>query len=358
MASVEERLNNPNIGFTVLRLVLAVVVLTSHEWPIGGYGREPAVLDLPIGHWAVTAFFALSGFLVTRSRMRTDLGRYLTRRMLRIYPGYLACLCVIAFVFAPLSTVWAGGGSWRWSSAAGYLFDNLSLKIEQNGIANTLPHVPFARAWDGSLWTLFYDLCCYIGVGLVLTCAAHWHHPLTIAAWCCCAAVDTLQNTPDAVHDTTLTNLVYLGSFFFAGALIAQYSDRIPVDLRLAALSVALAAVAAWFGLLSSLGSPAVAYLCVWTGLNLAARHRKQVVDLSFGVFLYAFPVQQMLNFVDIRRLPAGIAVAVAISVTLPIAALSWKYLESPALRLKARLTGPGSAHSSTSSANAVPRSA
>lgn len=353
MASVKERLNQPNNGFTVLRLFLAVLVLTSHEWPIGGYGREPSLLGLPIGHWAVTSFFAVSGFLVTRSRMRTNLTRYLTRRALRIYPGYVVCLCVIAFVFAPLSTLWTRGSSWRWPSAAGYLFDNLSLKIEQNDVGNTLPSAPFARAWDGSLWTLFYDLCCYIGVGLVLSCAIRWHRPLTFAAWCGCVTADVVQRSHLAIHDTTLTNLFYLGCFFFAGALIAQYAARIPVTWHLAGLSVALCGVAAEFGLLSSVGSPALAYLCVWLGMNLVPGRRAQVIDLSFGVFLYAFPMQQMLNFIDIGRLPAPIAVTAAILTTLPIAWLSWTCLEAPALRLKARLTGPSSARASSSAPDA-----
>jgi peptidoglycan/LPS O-acetylase OafA/YrhL len=57
--------------------------------------------------------------------------------------------------------------------------------------------------------------------------------------------------------------------------------------------------------------------------------------DLSYGVYVYGFPCQQMAAalWTGIRPLPLCV---VALSMTLPLAAASWLVVERPALRLKA----------------------
>src|SRR5262245_6149816 len=83
-----------------LRLVFALMVIVSHAWPVGGYGDDPRIAGEKLGTWAVAGFFAISGFLIANSRRHAPMGTFLVRRVLRIYPGYLVCLVVVAFAFA------------------------------------------------------------------------------------------------------------------------------------------------------------------------------------------------------------------------------------------------------------------
>ena len=79
-------------SLNALRLALATLVIVSHAWPIGGFGNDPHIGDLSFGGWAVAGFFAISGFLITSSRLRSSFSAYLWRRMLRIFPGlWVAC---------------------------------------------------------------------------------------------------------------------------------------------------------------------------------------------------------------------------------------------------------------------------
>jgi hypothetical protein len=68
---------------------------------LGGFGHEPALGDATIGRFAVGGFFAISGFLVTGSRLRLPAGAFGWRRFLRVFPGLWVCLLVTAFVLAP-----------------------------------------------------------------------------------------------------------------------------------------------------------------------------------------------------------------------------------------------------------------
>ena len=60
-------------------------------------------------------------------------------------------------------------------------------------------------------------------------------------------------------------------------------------------------------------------------------------MDLSFGVYIYAFPVQQTLIWLARGRLSGAVLLALSAAVTCILAFLSWHLVEKWALRLKPR---------------------
>jgi peptidoglycan/LPS O-acetylase OafA/YrhL len=328
-ASFDLRRNSLNF----LRLVFALMVIVSHTWPLGGYGSDPRIAGQELGTWAVCGFFAISGYLIANSRRHTSLSTFLVRRALRIYPGYVVCLLVVALGFAPLSVA-MGAGSIQWQSDASYVFHNLLLKVFQDGIDNTLPNAPYGPAWNGSLWTLIYEFICYLGIGLLLSFSLRWHRTVVVAAFVVTAAVAAADSNPGATG--TLSALAFLGSVFFAGSIIAIFADRIPLDWRLGVLSIAVATVGASLHATPWLGALPMAYACIWLGVALPFHRVGRTNDISYGVYIYAFPVQQIITMkLGSRGLPVGIAVALSILGTLPLAIASWFLVEKRALALK-----------------------
>jgi peptidoglycan/LPS O-acetylase OafA/YrhL len=330
-----------NNSLNFLRLVLALAVIVSHQWPLGGYGPEPVVAGLTPGTWAVAGFFAISGYLIANSRLNMGFPPFLARRVLRIYPGFLVCLLVVALFFAPLSTV-LGEGTVHWSSAASFVGRNVFLKIEQNSIDATLPNAPYGPAWNGSLWTLFYEFVCYLGIGVLLSTAARWRGPLTVAAWLGCAgAYVAFQHHIGPSGNATLVNMAELGAVFFAGSVLAVFAGRVPMDWRLGIAAAVVAVAAGQLGWFTLVGSLPAAYLCLWLGIVLPCQRIGRRTDISYGVYIYAFPVQQTLNLLHVNRLPVGFSVLVSAAVTVPFAFASWFLVEKPALSQKARFAAP-----------------
>lgn len=168
--TIGTELNTRRNSLNALRLVLAVSVIVSHTWPIGGYGDDPGFGDQDLGDWAVAGFFAISGYLITMSRVKpAPLIDFFWRRVMRIYPAFIVCLLMVAFVFAPLAASLPGGGTYSPTEGAGYVLRNSALYISQFGIPGTLPDANFPESWNGALWTLFYEFMCYIGIGLLVT---------------------------------------------------------------------------------------------------------------------------------------------------------------------------------------------
>jgi peptidoglycan/LPS O-acetylase OafA/YrhL len=105
-AETGERAMNPRANaITAMRLGLALLVVFSHAYPVGGFGRD-GLLDLTgqmqLATVAVIGFFGLSGFLLAQSRITSSLGSYVRRRALRILPGLWVCIVLIGLLAVAL----------------------------------------------------------------------------------------------------------------------------------------------------------------------------------------------------------------------------------------------------------------
>ena len=335
MQTVASRFDPRNNSLNFLRLVFALAVIVSHTWPLGGYGPDPTFAHQNLGIWAVIGFFAISGYLIAASRLHTSMTAFLLRRVLRIYPGYLVCLVVVALGFAPLSQA-LGTGSVQWSSSATYMLHNVLLKVSQENIQHTLTGAPYGTSWNGSLWTLIYEFLCYLAIGALLSITRRWRRPLVVAAFVALAALATLEQ--HVGNEGSLWAFAFLGSVFFAGSLIAVFAARIPLDWRLALVAIVLAVVGGEVQQVTWIAAFPAAYACMWLGTALPFQHIGRRNDISYGVYIYAFPVQQIvLVCLGARHLPVGAAVMLSVVATLPFAAASWFLVEHRALALKRR---------------------
>jgi peptidoglycan/LPS O-acetylase OafA/YrhL len=330
-----ERFDSRHNSLNALRLFLATAVIVSHSWPLGGFGADPSPARQSLGHWAVVGFFAISGYLIAASRTRSSLGDFLAARVLRIYPAFLVCLILVAFVAAPLSTV-LGPGHWTPGGGLSYVAHNFLLKIEQNGVSSTLPKAPYGPSWNGSLWTLFYEFVCYLLMGAILSAPRRWHGPLTGAAF-----VLTAIGAQIAVHRNmtgTAADFLSLAPVFLAGSLLFIYADRVPVNWMYGVAALVLLPVAGWLNVVSSVGAPLVVYACFWLGIVLPLQRVGSRNDISYGMYIYAFPVQQLLAVELVYRHGVALYVVASVLCTIPLAAASWFAVERPALRLKKRM--------------------
>lgn len=282
--------------------------------------------------FAVDGFFAVSGYLITQSRLRLTFGSFVWRRALRIFPGLWVCLIVTAFVIAPLSTL-STGKSFDIGDGVAYVIRNLALNHGGWAIGDTLASAPMPDQWNGSLWTLGYEFGCYVIVGMVLALA--WFRAramaLVLAGLTAMAVlrfgfgIETLGVAP-----------VRLGSFFAAGALLRLAGDRVPFSGRIAALCMLAVplvyfAGASWYLAIAPL---ALAYLLLWLACDLPIRFGS-VNDVSYGMYVYAFPVQQLLVAVGVSQVGVPLLAICAVGLSATLAWLSWRLVEKPALGLR-----------------------
>ncbi|MEU6078422.1 acyltransferase [Micromonospora sp. NPDC047074] len=371
--SLADRYDPRDNAFGFLRLALAVGVLVAHAWPLGlgspSIGASLTLGQTDLGTLSVQGFFVISGFLVAGSALRLSPGRFAWHRALRVLPGLWVCLLVTAFVIAPAVHWYEHGGlTGFWTHPEGplrYILVNSFASMEQYPISGLLADTPYGRlvagpsAFDGSLWSLRYEFACYAVIG-VLAATAVLHRAfrfvvaltagayllilndlLTVPAWTDRppqrGAIGPLPLVGSFAADWAL----YLGFLFLLGACARHHAHRLPMNGTLALLATVVMVGSMRLGGFFAIGLPAFAYLVLYLAVTLprALRRLGRDRDYSYGVYIYAFPVQQVVALLGgaAHGLPAYVALSLA--GTLLLAVPSWHLVERPALSLRTWLT-------------------
>jgi peptidoglycan/LPS O-acetylase OafA/YrhL len=341
--TLEEVFDPRRNSLNAFRLMLASLVVVSHSWLLSGSGRQPELGGVALGTWAVIGFFGLSGFLITRSRLSSrSATSYYRNRALRIVPGFLACILVIAFVLAPVSLLLDGGGSYSLTSAFSYVLTNLPFSPQfaaQKGIETTLLGLPVTGYWNGPLWTLFWEACCYLLVGVIVSVVSRRWLSWAIGVLFASATIFVVLTTADVLTlNAWLTPTGPLFAAFFAGSLAYLLRGKIDVSWPFILACVLAIGAAVLVGYAGAFVALPLVILMIRLGDVIPLQRAGSRYDISYGIYIYGWPVQQLIAVVAFGTgLSVGLFVALSLLLTLPLAVLSSALVERPALRLKSR---------------------
>jgi peptidoglycan/LPS O-acetylase OafA/YrhL len=333
-------------NFDALRLVLATLVLWSHSYVLSGLeSLEPLARfttgQVDGGAIAVDGFFIISGYLITMSWMTSgSADLFLRRRIRRIYPGFIAATVVSAIIAAVLSPTPISYVKTVLFKAESMVRSVLFLGYGLLDSDKAFPSNPFANAVNGSLWTLQPELFCYLVVAGLGALGLLARRRLVLAGTGLLYAVYIAQVVRLGASPTDWTRLIL---YFACGSVAWLYRDRFPLGNRIATFLCCAAILLGVFvsPLLTIVLPGAGAYLL----LSLAFTDRLRVHraaargDLSYGVYLYAFVIQQAVaSVLPIRGHPMRLFV-VALPVTFVAAWFSWTLVERRFVRSKPRFT-------------------
>lgn len=323
-----EALARRDNALNFIRLLLAAGVIIGHSYQASGIEAPTEWLNPRIQEWSVNGFFAVSGYLIAGSRMRLPFRVFLERRARRLLPGLWVVLVVVAFGFAPV-VAWLTGEDWSPRSSLTYVANNFLIHQGQLVIDDTLTNVPDYPQWNGPLWTLVYEAGCYVAVGVALSLQAVRRH----AAIACAVllvvlmALHPVVMMGDYVAPPSIRYSIRLGSFFAAGVLCWFLRDRIParwsivVACAVALVALSLLSDGQWYGQLFA----AVALLSAGSLLPIRVGATN---DISYGVYIYGWPIQQTLANVGAASLGIFAFHVLALVLVVPFAFASWFLIE------------------------------
>jgi peptidoglycan/LPS O-acetylase OafA/YrhL len=351
MQKVSRYTKDHNNNFNALRLIAASAVLVSHSFPLatGNQQIEPFVREvgLTLGTMAVHIFFVTSGFLVTGSLLsRRSVVDFCVARALRIYPALwlsqLVTVLVVGLWFTSLDsrvffTEWH-----TWHSVIRNCVLLRGVDLELPGAFLTVPFA--AGGVNSSLWTLPVELGMYIRLAifwLILAYIPKWGGRLfgTFIALLAVSSIalsvaGTIAPLPQPLR---ISFGWVLTGMFFCGAALRLFQERVPISHRLASILAAVLLVSLVdreaFRIIYLMVVP---YLVIYAGLGLSVRGRRMVLrsDYSYGIYIYAYPIQQSIA-ATMRGITPLAMIALAYPVTLGFGAASWHLLEKRALKLK-----------------------
>jgi peptidoglycan/LPS O-acetylase OafA/YrhL len=335
-------------SFDTIRMIAAFCVFYGHQLTLSGY-TEPVSFAgrIALSSLGLYVFFALSGYLVYQSLARdSTLVRYAQARVLRIYPAYIVNILFVAalgcvFTSLPLGEYLTAPGTLR------YVFINLPIVATPTQFS--LPGVFEEARWqtvNGSIWTVKYEILCYVllfilyrvikkdflryalVVFAILLIANHVYHISNFA----------LPAPEQFFAEYTYFNVSRFFMTFFFGSLLAAWE---PISSR--ALFWLLAALALVVGFFPDPEVVKVGTILLLTVLVvtigktrlLFSTWYRRLGDLSYGFFLYAYPIQNAIwTYYSQGRGFYTVALVTGLTI-FACALLSWHLVEKPMLALK-----------------------
>lgn len=333
-------LNLRQNNFDVLRFAMAILVIFSHSFSLmAPYNQDPEPLRrlthgiLSFGEIAVDVFFIISGYLITASwTKRPQASAFLRKRIARIVPGYLAAILFSVLVVAPL---FKSADSHPVNGLFIYHFFTAIVRLHTFDVPGVFASNPWGPGIDGSLWTIAYEFWCYLGVMLLGVCRLlrlPMLVPIFLLAYAAYAFHYPLHGTHAVVAIVgDLGSWPRFATFFLVGAIAYRYQGTLPQRLPLA--------LTAFLAIIASLFAPAMidlvlpiplTYLVLWLAfqphfqLSNFAKHG----DFSYGIYLYAWPIQQMLIACLLPHLTHITLFLIAASLAIIAGILSWHGVE------------------------------
>lgn len=329
-----------NNRLDLARLLLATAVIFSHSFPLsyGDNSREP--LDVfsqhqkTLGGLAVDCFFAISGFLIVKSWLSSSsMAGYFRKRVLRIHPGY-----IVASIFSLLVAVSSCSdplkylSELRWRQFAFTFFSLGYGVLDAPGLA--FPGNPHGGV-NSSLWTIQIEFYAYIAVACYGLFGLFKYRRFW-ALFCSCVMFVYLAKV---VRGGDADAYWRFGTMFASGASFYLFRDLIPRSAVWLLIGTAtLVSGCIWWPVFNIVLPFAAPYILFYFTLTPPPgwAQRLQGTDLSYGIYLYAFPVQQSLAYWFHLNDPWTLF-AFATPLTYALAFLSWHSVEKRALGLRSK---------------------
>ena len=322
-------------NFDAIRISAALAVLVSHHYALTAQA-EPSFLGLHTwGGMAVIVFFVISGYLVTSSWYNDpSFLRFSQRRILRIWPALAVVVVLTAYGLGALVTSLPLMEYWTHRATLDYL---LTLKMNVHFmLPGVFTNNPYAHGVNGSLWTIPLEVRCYVVMAIagllgLMKFRSVWM--LLIAAY---MAWFLTKGTADVTGQ--LNHGRDLSAFFLAGSalyLLQPQWKRHPFAWILMALvGAAVLWACGWHHTALLLLLP-ITVLHIGTSATPVLRRFGRWGDPSYGIYLFAFPVQQTVILYTWPDLGFAGTLILALLITVGLAYASWHLIEKQALKFK-----------------------
>jgi peptidoglycan/LPS O-acetylase OafA/YrhL len=356
IALTQQTSSHRSNNFDFLRFFFAALVIFSHSFDlIRGSGANPISRfsrgQIDGGSLAVGGFFIISGFLVAQSFLNSrSVFDYFKRRILRIYPGFVAAGIISLAFFGWLGRDFSPS-YWQNVELGSFLLRLPVLKmfwIPQGFFGNYWPYV------NVPIWTIQYEFACYILIALLGLAGILRFRAFLLILFLPVWLLYVFQivvglslykgwefpigGAPD--------NYPYFLSYFFVGTLAFLYRERIKYRPGIAALFlIATLAIARSGHYLEVLLPFSLCYLLLFVAFYPSIRLHGwgKHGDFSYGLYLYGWPVQQSLIFLCRSWITGWLLFVLSLPLTLLFAIGSWSFIEKRFLRLKQRHLSPTS---------------
>ncbi len=302
-------------NFDFLRLIFALFVIITHSYHLLVLPQQDFLSNITKGqlsfsHLGVCGFFTISGYLIFKSLIRSkNATQFLKKRILRLFPG-LSVVLVFSIILGAFVTRLSFASYFTSLRTYLYLPANLSLYRLQDFLPGVFEKLPFKNAINGSLWTLPYEFACYLTILLLLPFKTKPHivKLLVVGAFFLFFFSKLFLVNIISKFDFVLSGkyILEFGGYFVSGSVLAMLQiNNFKYKGPLAFFALVLSILFLHFFIFDYFSFITLPVTIIAFGLlktPYISSISKHIGDLSYGIYIYAFPVQQTLIYFGITN--------------------------------------------------------
>ncbi|MBR3734350.1 MAG: acyltransferase [Lachnospiraceae bacterium] len=340
-------------SYNLIRLLAASFVIYGHMYILNGDGAGNW-LAIPVHTLGFKMLMIISGYMITQSCVRDgNPGRYWIKRACRLLPGLIACIVLSAYVLGPLLTTLPFGEYMTHPATRHYLKNILLAPIYY--LPGVFETNIYPVAVNGSLWALPVEVSLYAVIWLVLFVGSpiRYRRALFTGITLCVCVLQLMHIAffPERIYifwESEWYSAFGMYPYFFLGAAFYLLPVRKYCNTTVAAVFLIIGAVlrfrsAVGYELLSYLFLP---YAVISFGEQKSALSSK-MPDITDGIFLWGFPVQQTFLYLCGRaglQLSSNLCFVICMAIVTVAGILSAQTIEKWGMQLGKFLTKKKSA--------------
>jgi peptidoglycan/LPS O-acetylase OafA/YrhL len=344
---LKDKFNPQSNNFDLIRVVAALVVTFAHTYALNQSAPDPITLFFGYefsGTLSVWVFLVTSGFLIGRSEEYQTTTNFVISRFLRIYPAFLFAIILESFVIVPIYYELPLSDyidNWLW-----FHMKNIFLWPQNPFVPNVFTHLAHPVI-NGSLWTIPLELSFYMllvaAAGLFQTARIFYLLVFLASAAGSVAlkwyGIGFFSQQPFVLNGINLYQFVVYSTYFWAGVCMWKYRDKLVVSfgglvivllVLFAARNTPIAQIALMIGL---------PYIVVYvaTAGTIGTKLHDKIGDLSYGIYLYSYPITNSVVSVTNSKLPNLAVFFIELPIILAVSYFSWTFIEKRSLSFKRR---------------------
>lgn len=347
LKTIEKIISRNGNNLDLIRLVAALSVIFYHSFALNPqWNMTDPIKDtfgyVTTGGLAVKVFFFISGLLVTNSLLtRGSIYHFIASRFFRIFPGLFFVLFVSSVIIGPITTTLPLKSYLLSEETFSYIYKNIILDTQY-----FLPGVLSQNKYgvNGSLWTIHYEVLAYLFL-LVTYMSGVCKSKTASSLACIIVILEPITPFKGIIFASSDNSAVYLLAPCFAlGSLLAINKEKYKSNLYLPILMALPILIVSDEAMKSLFISISVCLFALHVSSLELVKKLKIKSDISYGVYLWGFPIQQIYSqFFSFDTL---INITLSAVTTMLIAMISWFFVEKPSIELAKKIVNKKNAES------------
>lgn len=339
---IKDITNPQNNNFTLIRIILSILVIYGHSFPLTNKNVNSDIFIKffhisPSVH-AVALFFFISGLLISKSFITKNQPiSFILARFFRIIPALFISALFLAFIAGPLLTTLPLSDYFTNKDIYRFIYKNLLMQT-QFTLPGVFENLPYPSAITGSWWTIRYEVICYLFL-LFIGMIGGFKNKHIATLICSTIIILILTNSTFIQNNLSpLKEIYYLPFYFCTGCLFYIWSDKIQINFPVLIGLIGITILCRNTTIYTILFFLSTSVFILILAISETIKKIKIKHDISYGIYIYGFFVQQVLIF-QFPNMNNYWNTVFSIIICVLLALISAKYIEEPAITLGKKLS-------------------